>query len=280
MTAEAPISAGAEFCVVCGRSDRPVVDGECADCFVKHHPLVGVVDYPTVVLCPTCGAREVGRHWERAGAPTLLTPEDLLPLLRPLEEVGIRRVEWEEVGANPLVRDMRAVVHARFRGLERATAVEFQVHLEHRTCPECSRKSGHYYTAIIQLRGPEGRPVGRHHDDRPRLHRLWDRELADARSEWRKALSWEEARPEGWDFYLVDTVAARALARWLKGRLRATLSESPTLFSRKDGRDIYRVTYCLRVPRPPPSPGAAEPRTGPARARSGSSDEDSGRVER
>ncbi len=249
MTPPSPAAEG-EFCVVCGRTDRPITDGECADCYAKHHALVGVADHPVVVLCPTCGAREVGNHWERSGAPTFLTPEDLVPQLRPHEEVGIRRIEWEETGSNPLVREMRAVVHVRFRGLERTVAVEFPVAIEHRTCPECSRKSGHFYTALIQLRGPEGRPVGRRTDDRPRLHRIWDRAMTEARGEWKRALSWEEARPEGWDFYLVDNVQARALARWLKARLGATLTEAPTLYGRKDGRDLYRVTYCLRVPRP------------------------------
>lgn len=258
MNATDAVAPGAEFCVVCGRTDRPIQDGECADCFAKHHALVGVVDHPLVVLCPTCGAREVGNHWERSGTPTMLTPEDLLPQLQPLSDVGIRRVEWEETGSNPLVREMRAVLQLRFRGTERSLAVEFPVAIEHRTCPDCSRKSGHYYTALIQLRGPEGRPVGRRHDDRPRLHHLWDREIKDARAEWRKALSWEEARPEGWDFYLVDNVAARALARWLKVRLGAKLTEAPTLYGRKDGRDLYRVTYCLRVP-PAGGPTASAP---------------------
>lgn len=240
-----------DFCVVCGRTGLPIEEGVCADCFAKTHPLITVDPHAKVVLCPTCGSRMVGSHWERSGSSTLLVPEDLTPLLRTHPEVGIRRVAWEETGLNPLVRELRAVADVRFRDTERKVAVEFQVRIEHRTCPDCSRKTGHFFTAIIQLRGPEGRHVGAHREDRERLHRLWDRELPEARAEWRKALSWEERLPEGWDFYLVDTVSARALARWLKRRLGATLTESPTLYGRKDGRDIFRVTFCLRVPEAP-----------------------------
>ena len=238
----------AEFCVVCGRTDVPLTEGVCPKCFAARNPLVGVVDKPTVVLCPTCGARLVGSHWERQGSPALLTPEDLLPFLRPLDEVGIRRVAWEETGQNPLRRDLRAVATVRFRGTEREVAVEFPVFIEHRTCPDCSRKTGHFYTAMIQLRGPEDRAKGSHRGERERLRALWARDIHEARKEWRAALSWEEERPEGWDFYLVDTLQARGLARWLKGRWGASLSESPSLYGRKDGRDVYRVTFCLRVP--------------------------------
>lgn len=246
----------AEFCVVCGRTGLPIEDGVCAECFADTHALVRADAHARVTMCPTCGARQVGSHWERAGTSTFLTPEDLLPFLEPLPEVGIRRVNWEETGLNPQQREMRAIARVRFRGLERDVAVQFVAHIEPRTCPDCSRKSGHYYTALIQLRGPEGRPTGPQRDDRGRLRELWDRHLPEARAEWRKAMSWEEQRPEGWDFYLVDTVAAKALARWLKARLGATLTEAPTLYGRKDGRDVYRVTFCLRVPKPagPASP--------------------------
>jgi nonsense-mediated mRNA decay protein 3 len=237
-----------EFCVVCGRTDVPLTEGVCADCFAKNTKLLGVVDRPTVVLCPTCGSRMIGSHWERSGAPGFLTDEDLMPLLRPLDEVGIRRVAWEETGQNPLRREIRAVATVRFRGIERQVAIEFPVYIEHRTCPDCSRKSGRYYTSLIQFRGPEDRPKGTHRHEREQLYAVWARTIPDARKEWRNALSWEEERPEGWDFYLVDTLQARGLARWLKHRLGATLTESPSLYGRKDGRDVYRVTFCLRVP--------------------------------
>jgi 60S ribosomal export protein NMD3 len=241
-----------EFCVLCGRTDRPLEEGVCAECFARTHALVGVADHPRVVLCPSCGARLVGSHWERRGASPMLSSEDLMPWLRPRPEVGIRRAAWEETGRNPLVREMRARIGVRFRGSEREVAVEFPVQVEHRTCPDCSRRSGHYYTALLQLRGPEGRSIAPRiqREERVRLQRLWQHALPEARAEWRRALSWEEERPEGWDVYFVDTVAARGLARWLKTRLGGRLSESPTLYGRKDGRDLYRVTFCLRVPRP------------------------------
>lgn len=253
---------GGEFCIRCGRTGVPVTEGVCAACFADHEPLVEVVDHPRVVLCPTCGARMRGLHWERAGTPPHLTPEDLLPFLRPHPEVGIRSVRWEEGGLNPLVRQLRAEARIGVRGLERTVAREFPVLIEHRSCPECSRRAGHYFTAVIQLRGPEGRSTGARREERSRLHAVWDRAVAESRADWRRAMSWEEELPEGYDFFFVDTVSARAMARWLKRRLDATLSESPTLYGRKDGQDIYRVTFCLRVPRPAPPPveGAPPPR--------------------
>lgn len=250
---------GAEFCVVCGRTVPGIVDGVCPDCYAGRHPLIATGPRPTVTLCPTCGARLVGSHWERRGAASLLTPEDLLPLLVLHPEVGIRTVRWEESGRNPLLRELRGTFALRFRGTERELAVPFEVHIIHRTCPECSRRSGHYYTARIQLRGPEGRRSGPAAELRQRLAALFDALAPEFRDEWKEALSWKEALPEGWDYYLTDTLAARAVARLLKERLGGELKESASLYGRKDGHEVYRVTLRLRVPRerlaagPPPA---------------------------
>ncbi len=238
-----------EFCVVCGRTDVPLEEGICPACFAARHVLVDAPGRPTVVLCPTCGARKVGEHWERAGAsPTLLTAEDLTPHLRVLPDVAVRRVRWEEVSDDPILREYHGEADVRFRGTERTAGFVLRLKVQHRTCPECSRRSGRFFTAILQLRGPEGRQRLRAPELRAALERPFDAIVAETPKAWRQALSWKEALPEGWDYFLTDTTHARALARHLKSRLGATLTESATLWGRKDGRDVYRVTFCLRLP--------------------------------
>jgi NMD protein affecting ribosome stability and mRNA decay len=201
-----------------------------------------------VVLCPTCGSRLVRQHWEPSTAGDRLTASDLTPLLQTLPEVGIRKVHWTESGGNPKLRDLEGEVHLRFRGTERVEGVRLVVKVEYRTCPTCSRRSGRYYTARIQLRGTTDGPHESAADRRARLARVWDNVVMEMRPAWRESLSWREALPEGWDFFLTETTAARALARFLKHRLGADLKESATLWGRKDGHDVYRVTLRLRVP--------------------------------
>jgi NMD protein affecting ribosome stability and mRNA decay len=66
-------------------------------------------------------------------------------------------------------------------------------------------------------------------------------------------MSWREELPEGYDVFFTETLAARSVARVAKQKFRATIKESATLFGRKNGQDIYRVTFCLRFPRPAPA---------------------------
>ncbi len=95
-----------EFCVVCGATDRPLVDGICAPCAADRTALVRIRERVEVTLCPTCGARRVGQAWERSGASPLISAEDLVPFLEIHPEVGLRRVEWEETSSTPTVREV------------------------------------------------------------------------------------------------------------------------------------------------------------------------------
>jgi nonsense-mediated mRNA decay protein 3 len=237
-----------EFCVLCGRTGLALEDGLCADCAASRTALVSTLAHPRVTICPQCGARRTGDSWDRRGAPELLSIEDIRPLLIVADGVGIRHAEFEEGGTNRLLRELQGRVAVRFRGTEREVPLSFEVRVEHMTCPDCSRKSGGYYTAIIQLRGPEGRRRLKPSVLREALRIRWDAAIPFSRAEWRQALSWFEPLKEGWDFYLTDSEAARALARWMRGRLGATLTESPSLWGRKDGQEVFRVTFCLRLP--------------------------------
>ncbi len=236
--------------MVCGRTGRPLEEGVCADCAADRTRLLALPRRGEVVVCPGCGARKVGSRWERAGSPEAPTSEDLVPFLEIHPEVGVRSVSGEEVSATATVRELVAHARVRFRGLEREVELPFSVRVLHQSCSECSRRSGKYYTAVLQLRGPaEGRGE-RPRELRTRLDALWEELLGESRQEWRNAVSWREQRPEGWDCFFLDTLAARSIARVARQRFGASVKESASLVGRKDGHDVYRVTVCLRFPPP------------------------------
>jgi 60S ribosomal export protein NMD3 len=251
-----------EFCVVCGSTDRPLVDGLCAECAADRIPLLSAPKRAVVTLCPHCGARERGAHWERAGSSPVLTSEDLTPFLEVPDEVGIRRVEWDETSVTATVREFAGHARVRFRGIERDVEVPLSVRTVHKSCPECSRRSGRYYTATLQLRGPEEGRAEKAIPLRARLEEEWIRLVREMRPDWRKSVSWREELPEGWDCFFTDTLAARSVAKLAKQKFGATVKESSSLVGRKNGQDLYRVTFCLRFPRRTTGPGNERP--GPA----------------
>jgi len=238
-----------EFCVVCGATDRPLLDGVCAECAADRTVLLSAPKRAEVTVCPHCGARQVGAHWERAGASAVLTAEDLSPFLQVPPDVGVRRVQWDETSVTASVREFVGHARVRFRGIERDVDVPLSVRTVRKSCPECSRKSGRYYTATLQLRGALDGPSEKAVPLRARLNEEWTRLVREMRPDWRKAVSWREELPEGWNCYFTDTLAARAVTKLAKQRFGASVKESSSLVGRKNGQDLYRVTFCLRFPR-------------------------------
>lgn len=248
----------AEFCVVCGRTDRPLTDGVCAECAADRSRLASAPERVEVVICPHCGARRLGRRWDRPGGPPHLTAHDLTPFVVVPPEAGLRKVDWEELQATATVQEFRGRAHVTFRGIDREVDVPLSVRLVRQTCTACSRKSGRYYTAVLQIRGASERRLTRARELRARLDARWTALIGESRADWKEAVSWREERPEGWDCFFTDTLAARSVARLAKLRFGAKLTESASLVGRKDGEDLYRVTFCLRFPDLTPTgrPGA------------------------
>jgi NMD protein affecting ribosome stability and mRNA decay len=212
---------------------------------------VWVEGTPTIIVCPTCGARKEGQHWGKPGGnPTLLTSDDLTPRLSVHPEVALRRVRWQEGAGDAAQRTFHGDGDVRFRGTERTVGIDMLVRVQGQTCTDCSRRSGHYFTSVIQVRGMSERLREPARPLRERLERSFESILPEMRTQWRQAFSWREELPEGWDYYLSDTQAARAIARFAKHRLSADLKETATLWGRRNGQDVYRVTFRLRIPEP------------------------------
>ncbi len=237
-----------EFCVLCGRTAGPLTDGLCAACAADRTTLLTLPEQVEVVLCPTCGARLVRGAWTRAGASPVLSSEDLAPFLSVHPEAGVRSLTWEERAHTASLRELSGTAAVRFRGIERTVPLATRVRVLSRTCTDCGRRSGGYYTARLQLRGEPAPRTRRPKELRRRLDAVWSELWEEARSDWKNAFGWREELPEGWDVYFTDTLAARSMARLAKQRFGIRIVESASLFGRKNGQDIYRVTFCLRFP--------------------------------
>jgi nonsense-mediated mRNA decay protein 3 len=238
----------AEFCVVCGRTGVPLLDGLCAGCAADRTTLLSIPEQVEVVLCPSCGARLRRGSWSGAGTSPVLSSDDLAPFLEVHPEVGVRRLAWEERARTAQLRELDGRAEVRFRGIERTVPIATRVRVVARTCTDCGRRSGGYYTAILQLRGASAPRTRRPKELRHRLDAVWGELWGEARGDWKNAFGWREELPEGWDVYFTDTLAARSMARLAKQRFGVRVVESASLFGRKNGQDVYRVTFCLRFP--------------------------------
>ncbi len=233
------------FCVECGR-EGPTFEGLCAECFLRKHPLVrppGVLD---VTVCAHCDRVDVGGRWERTGLEEALPA--LLEARVPVDARAARHAftvtSRREDDRNLL---LSVVLTADLHGLPAEERFQVRVRVKRGVCPTCSRQRGQYFEAILQLRAT-GRPV--RGDERDRLLAFVDAAIArrTAKGEELFISKVEDVRG-GPDVYLSSNAAARSLARELADAFRGTVGASPKIFGRKLGKDLYRVTYVVRLPK-------------------------------
>ncbi len=237
------------ICVECGAEAERLIDGCCAACFAKTTQLMLVPEVIDVELCAHCNARHVGAHW--------VQPEASIPLEWLREDAARGAVHVHARVEDPAVDlSERAESERHFR-----YTISMQGHVEEvpvgadasllvrvtrGVCERCSRMAGGYYAAIIQLRATE-RDVTDH--ELKRAHRYIAEELDRQQENGNRMsfLSKSGAIHGGYDYYVGDIDAARAACRLLQQRLGASVQETAKLVGRREGEDVYRVTFLVRI---------------------------------
>lgn len=179
-----------------------------------------------------------------------------------------RIVEWEN-GIRELVKESLSVIedgtlldftiHRNGRD-DYLTFLEVQSEIEHSgllfhqdhscelritygVCNRCSRQSGNYFEANIQFRGGKRSLT----DEELKYAMAHVRQRIDESTAENAFISHIDQIHKGLDFYLGDKSVAKEIARDLQHHFGAHFQESFSLAGRKDGKDIYRSTYLVRL---------------------------------
>ncbi len=232
-----------KFCPKCGKQTDEFFDSMCKDCFKQGITLLVPESRSlelSVSVCPHCGGFFKGKEQTS---------------IKPAVETAVRKAIWKKYGAETpveiaelsveLAENKRSAhvsiaVKAEISGVEIKETGEFTAALRREICERCSRIAGGYYAAIVQIRAEVRIPT--------------DEELAVAENIAHAPLgesdfvSKERMLKEGLDIYVSSAEYGRMISRAVVKELGGNFSESKKLYGRKDGRDIYRVTFLVRLP--------------------------------
>jgi len=227
------------LCVECGKREAKY-DNLCEECFLKKVKFTHLPRHMEITQCPHCGAVKFRGEWKRLDRKEMFHELVMrnLTVLHEYDAIDVDIKEREERG----VIHLDVKFHIRFKDLKIIEEHFCEVTINYESCTRCNRYFGNYFEAILQLRGMrEG--------EREKV-----REFAYSRIEYYAEknenlfVTKEEEKKEGVDLYLSDKREAKKVARDICDRYGASLKESPQLAGRKDGHDVYRVTYAVRLP--------------------------------
>ncbi len=228
------------ICPGCGRPSN----GLCSSCSTEDHVLVVSPDLLTLKVCPVCADVFFKGKWVGGHASDVISRAIMEALVIDADDVAIK-ITVDELASSLI----EAHVHVDAIVRERVMREDFDVHvrLQRETCDRCSRIAGGYYASKIQIRAQ-----GRIPDERE-LERALDiaRDVLSRASKTdRMAFIAKTVRlKEGLDLYIGATKAAKRIATAVIKEMGGQLSTSAQLAGRRDGKDLQRVTYSVRLPR-------------------------------
>jgi nonsense-mediated mRNA decay protein 3 len=234
-------------CPRCGRECYKLFDTVCRDCFFETFKLIELPHVLHIRICSACGAHFHRSRWENVGNTEDVVLKAVENALYIHNEAGDVDVCLEPKEITPYIYMVRAEVDAVVREEPVHADAETEVRIQRTACDMCSRESGRYFEAIIQVRAAGRFPT---EEEKKRCMAIVREAMESMRKKGDRLAFISEVldQKEGIDLYMGSMNASRQVCRLITSELGGSFSESPTLVGMKDGKNLYRITFSVRLP--------------------------------
>lgn len=233
------------FCVECGR-EGDLIGALCEKCYSEKRVRATLPDHVDLTTCAHCSKFLLDGDW--------LAIDSVRDAIQRAIELALSISKGATAASVKVSLDERDE-----RNIEASVTVELSAegHVFHKSartivrlkggsCKECSKQQGNYYEAVLQVRGDERTMDERAMD---RIQRMVSERVSTMQKTNANAfVSKTESVRGGLDFYFGTIPSARILARELQDSLCADYKESNSLWGRRGGKEIYRMTFLVRIP--------------------------------
>jgi len=230
-------------CIVCGKG-APALGGLCAACLGERKKFVEVPQFCELTVCAHCGSVYKGRRWENSRGETAELEDAARRALKVSKEEGVTvttRIAVRPFNEHNADADVEGTVRI---GKGRLTQTgRTRIRIRRAVCERCSKMHGKYYEAILQVRAA-GRDLAPDELESVR-QKVGELGQKDDREDYVRK---EEEVDGGLDFQLGKLMRGKTMARALAQELGGKVTESSKIVGNKEGRELFRVTFLLRLP--------------------------------
>jgi len=235
------------FCPKCG---KPAAPGKlCRECTIGSTPWFSCEGRVKHVQCPACGATRQGSTW----TDTTRTREELGP------ELARSAVRFHPAVRNPAIdvtmQDLtvnRSRASLALRGTFYNEPVEgfctVEIAWQKEQCDRCNRISGSYYEGVVQVRA-DGRIPGSFETKTAAMIAQQIEDNLQAGGERLSFISDMGETKDGLDITVGSQHIGMQIAQAIVAQLGGRYTTHPKLVGEKNGRQLYRITYSVRLPR-------------------------------
>jgi nonsense-mediated mRNA decay protein 3 len=239
------------FCPKCGRESEE--EGLCKACFLEKYVIFEIPKVLEVRVCPKCPSYKSGERWV---ATKIENFEELVKMAANKvvkqsicfnKEVTSPKATITQEFVNPNILQAHVSVEASIMGRKATNEAFVEIRVRKETCDICSRIAGGYYEGVIQIRAQNRFPTKR---EVARSLKIVDEVIAKAEKAGDRLAFVTDVfeLPEGADIYIGSINAGRQISRAITDEIGGTVQESPKLVGMKEGKDLYRINFSVRLP--------------------------------
>ncbi len=236
------------FCVKCG-VEGPVYRSLCERCFLEGKVFTSLPDHVDVFQCGHCGDYLLDGKWmdieareevaEKAVELAVQIVKDAEPL-----SVGLHAEKIDEANYH-----VGVTIDLNVEGLEVNEALSTIVRFKNTSCPRCNKLMGNYYEGTLQVRTRDRKmPEDLREEIIERIYKLMEEHSKDNRELFISKVNRLTTTQGGVDVVLSSSVVGRNISRDLADQYAAEVKETAKLVTQKQGKDLYRVTFLVRLP--------------------------------
>lgn len=230
-----------KFCPKCGRvetKNNPLVNEFCQTCFSKDNPLLQKYKKLKVIICPSCKSYLHKNKWQPAfSSEKSLNLKKIIKHLLPekLKFSPGSKISSIEIHPNLTKRPVEAetVMRGIINGVKSKETYLFLLEVESSLCNLCKKRNSSYFEATIQIR--------------PKNEKLLNFIRQDLKQRGKIFISSSEENKYGYDLNITSKKYINSLLQKVKKKFQVDSKITKTLFGRKKGKDVYRITLLLRL---------------------------------
>lgn len=235
------------FCPKCGKPSEG--SGLCSQCRIDSTPWFTCDQRVTSTNCPSCGATKVVNTWTDTGAGRAeLGPEIARSAVhmhkdvkKPVVEITVR-----DISAN------RSRATLALRGILYNKPVEgtctVEILWQKEQCDRCNRISGSYHEGVVQVRA-EGRLPSPFEIQTAASVAQQIEDTLQSGGERLSFIADVNEIHDGLDIVIGSQHIGLLIAQGIVARLGGRFTTHPKLVGEKNGRQLFRITYSVRLPR-------------------------------
>ena len=235
------------ICPKCGKPSETA--SLCAECRIGATPWFTCEKRVKSIECPSCGATKQVNTWTDSDKQRgELAPE--------LARAAVRfHPDVKKPAIAVMVEDLtvnRSRVHLAMTGTlyKKPVAGKCQVEIiwQKEQCDRCNRISGSYYEGIIQVRA-EGRTPGTYEIQTAAAIAQQVEDTLQSGGERLSFLSEISQTRDGLDIVIGSQHIGALISQRIVAELGGRYTTHPKLIGEKNGRQLFRITYSVRLPR-------------------------------